>query len=101
MKMIYTNENRFIVANAKNILEAHDIDVILKNEHASSVVGEVSAFDAWVEIWVRNDSDYERAYKIIESSLSREGAVEWLCNICNEENDASFEICWNCQSERA
>ncbi len=97
--MVYTNENRFLVANAKNILESNGMDVLLKNEFASSVIGEVSAFDAWVEIWVLNDDDYRNACKIIESSLSEENAEEWVCSQCKEKNDASFETCWSCQSE--
>lgn len=101
MKMVYTNENRFIVANARNILESHGMNLILKNEFASSVIGEVSAFDAWVEIWVTDDSDYEEACRIIEGSLSKESEMEWVCKQCKEENDASFEICWNCQVEHS
>ena len=101
MRMVYTNENRFIVGNAKNILEINGLDVVLRNEHASSAIGEVSAFDSWVELWVLNDADYDRACKIIETSLSKEGAQEWFCALCNEENDASFEVCWNCQAEKS
>jgi hypothetical protein len=100
MKMIYTNENRFLVANAKNILESNGINVIIKNEFASSAMGEISAFDSWVEIWVIDDSDYERAFTIIESSLSKQDAIEWQCGQCAENNDASFELCWNCQKEK-
>lgn len=99
MKMVYTNENRFIVANAKNILENHNIAVILKNEFAASAIGEVSAFDAWLEIWVIDDADYEKAFKIIENSLSKSNASPWRCSHCGEHNDASFEICWQCQNE--
>jgi hypothetical protein len=98
--MVYTNENRFFVANARNILESHGIDVFLRNEFASSAIGEVSPFDTWVEVWLRNDTDYERACSIIENSLSKEDEPPWLCSTCSEKNDASFEICWNCQSER-
>jgi hypothetical protein len=101
MKMVYTNENRFLVSNAKNILELQGIDVTLKNEFASSVIGEVSAFDAWVEIWVLNGDDYQQACNIIESSLSKEDDAEWVCASCKEINDASFETCWNCQSENS
>lgn len=99
--MIYTNENRFLVANAKNILESNGINVIIKNEFASSAMGEISAFDSWVEIWVIDDSDYERAFTIIESSLSKQDAIEWRCGQCAENNDASFELCWNCQKENS
>lgn len=100
MKMVYTNDNRFIVANAKNILEEQGIDVMLKNEFASSAIGEVSAFDAWVELWVHNDDDYDRAVSILEASLSQEGEPGWTCVKCRERNDASFEICWQCQTAR-
>lgn len=98
MKLVYTNENRLIAGNARNILENHGISVVVKNEFASSASGEVSAFDTWPEIWVFDDSDYERAVKIIESSLSNDDAPEWECVKCSEKNDASFEFCWNCQS---
>jgi hypothetical protein len=25
----------------------------------------------------------------------------WECPCCHEQNDGSFDICWNCQSEKA
>ena len=96
MRMVYTNENRCLVANARNLLELQGVEVILKNEFASSVIGEVSAFDAWVEVWVLNDDDYEKSCSLIENSLSKEDDEEWRCSRCKEVNDASFELCWNC-----
>ena len=101
MKMVYTNENRFIVANAKNILESHGFKITVKNEYASSAVGEVSAFDSWVELWVLNDTDYDQACDVLENALSSESASPWICKNCNEENDSSFELCWNCSGENA
>ena len=67
------------------MLEFHGLDLVLKNEFASGAIGEVSAFDAWVEVWVRHDSDYDEACKILESSLSKEGEVEWVCKHCKEK----------------
>jgi len=61
MKMVYTDENFFLVNNAKNIIEAVGIAKFLKNEFAQGAVGEVSAFDCWPEIWVLEDSDYGKA----------------------------------------
>lgn len=98
MKMVYTNENRLITGNVKNILEANGIDVILKNEFTSGAVGEVSPFDAWVEVWVVNDGDYQEATKLVENALSPNYEADWICGKCQEENDATFEICWKCQS---
>lgn len=101
MKLVYTNENPFLVSNAKNLIEAEGIGAFLKNEFAQGAVGETSAFDAWPEVWIFSDSDYERALNIIETSFSRENAVEWICQNCSETNDPSFEICWNCQHSKA
>ena len=98
MRMVYTHENRFFVGNAKNLLEAQRIAVILKNEYASSAAGEVSPFDTWLELWVPKDSDYDRAVEVLESAMSQVGAPAWFCQTCKEENDASFASCWNCQT---
>ncbi|WP_017221633.1 DUF2007 domain-containing protein [Moritella dasanensis] len=99
MKLIYTHENGFLVNNVKNIIEGHGIDVVLKNEFSSGAVGEVSAFDAWMELWVINDSDCERALDVISTMQSKADDPDWLCEQCAEENGASFDVCWNCQYE--
>lgn len=101
MKLIYTNENRLIVSNAKNILEANGIEVFLKNEFAQSGIGETSPIDTWPEVWVLNDGAYEDAVAILENTFSEKGGPDWSCRACGERNDASFEICWNCQREKS
>jgi hypothetical protein len=98
MKMVYTHENSFIANNIKNLIEAQSIDVFIKNEYSQGAVGEVSAFDTWPEVWVFNDSDFERATEIVKSSQTT-NTVDWTCQRCSETNDASFELCWKCQSE--
>lgn len=75
--------------------------MFVKNEHASSIVGEVSAFDSWVELWVHDDADYERACSILDGSISDIDDLPWNCSKCCEENDASFELCWNCGAENS
>ncbi len=101
MKLIYTNENRFLVNNAKNIVENSGVAVTLKNEYAAGGIGELSPFDTWLELWVIEDSDYEKAVQAIESSSGPDNSSKWQCNNCHENNDASFEFCWNCQSENS
>jgi len=99
MKMVYTNEDRFIVSNVKNILSQHRIETVLKNEYAAGGIGELSAFDAWLELWVLNETDYDAACKVIDNAFSDENAVDWLCSNCKESNDVAFEYCWSCQHE--
>lgn len=100
MKLIYTHENRFLVGNAHNILEQAGIRVVWKNEFASGAIGEISSFDTWPELWVIDEADYEQAVQIIANALSSPNAPEWICTSCNETNDAAFETCWNCQTEK-
>ena len=95
MKLLYTNENPTIVANEKNIVEANGIDVVLKNEFTAGRV--TPGYIGLPELWVVNDAHYDQAVNLIETSSSIEGAVEWVCAKCNESNDPSFELCWNCQ----
>lgn len=97
MKMVYTHENFFIVSNIHNILEAQDINTFIKNEFSQSAVGEISAFDAWPEIWIFDDADFTKANAIITASLTEPKKPDWVCKNCSEDNSPSFELCWNCQ----
>lgn len=99
MKMVYTNENHFIVANVRNLIEAQDIKTFIKNEFSQGAVGEISAFDSWPEVWVFEDSDFDQASEIVVSSQLIDKGGDWNCAQCAEVNDASFEICWNCQCD--
>jgi len=99
MRIVYTNENSLIVNNLKNVLEQENIEVQLKNEFVRSALGEVAAQNTWLELWVVNDSDFERARELVDQITEESSGSEWLCKHCHEENDPSFEICWNCQNE--
>ncbi|MBA6233044.1 MULTISPECIES: putative signal transducing protein [unclassified Colwellia] len=99
MKLLYSNENQFLVNNVKNIIEAENISSFIKNEFAQGAVGEISAFDSWPEVWVANDEDYERALALLASSQLDVKGHDWLCKNCKEKNAPSFEICWNCQHD--
>ncbi|WP_448547877.1 putative signal transducing protein [Thalassotalea fusca] len=100
MKMIYTHENRLMTHNIKNLLEAKGIEVTIKNDFLQGAVGELSAFDAWSEVWVVNEAQFDHAESIIKEGLSEQYHGSWTCSHCSESNEASFEVCWNCQTER-
>jgi len=100
MKLIYTNENRFLVSNVKNIVEASGIPVVLRNEYAIGGAGDLSPFDTWLELWVEDDADYTKAKQVIKDSFCTDSTAEWICGECKESNDASFEFCWQCQHEK-
>ena len=99
MKLVYSNESLLLVSNIKNLIEGNDISTFIKNEFSQGAVGEVSAIDTWPEVWVKNDSDFDRAIAIVESSKNSISGEDWVCQNCSEENAPSFEICWNCQGD--
>jgi hypothetical protein len=99
MKLVYTHENRFLVFNMQNILEAYRIETFLKNEFIAGAAGDIAPHETWLELWVRNDEDYERASLLINSTLEEKPEQTWVCPHCHETNSDSFDFCWNCQSE--
>ncbi len=96
MKKLYVHENRMIIFNLKNVLEDEGIAVVVMNEFASGGVGDLATFDTWPELWVEDESQFERAESILGNILSNSRDDYWYCRGCQEKNDASFELCWNC-----
>lgn len=100
MKLVYTHPNPLIVNNARNLLDAANLQTQLKNEHASGAVGELSAIDTWPELWINEDNDYSQAMHILQPLMSQEQQPQWLCQQCGEHNEESFEVCWQCQTAK-
>ena len=97
MKLLYTNENRYLVHNIENIMNNAGISIMLKNEFAAGEAGDLIPHETWLELWVVNESDYEKAVDILKQSFSTDTDKNWLCTNCSETNDASFDFCWQCQ----
>jgi hypothetical protein len=100
MKKLITNENPFIVANIRELLEQAEIRCSIKNEFASSGSGELPHFDTWPELWILDENDWDRAQAILTEIRDNSWDEEWTCNYCQEKNANSFDYCWNCRNER-
>lgn len=100
MKLLYTNPNRLIVENIKNVIENAGIKVKLQNEFAGGGIGELAPIDAWPELWLVNESDFDRANKLLDQ-INNETKNEWTCKHCGEDNGGNFEVCWKCQLPRS
>lgn len=100
MQIVYKHENKVILHSAKNILELHNVDCFIKNEHSASIGGNLGLSNAAAELWVRDSGDAEKATTILENEFANTSSIaSWTCKQCGEENDGSFEICWKCQSD--
>lgn len=97
MKKVTTADSLITISHYRNLLESEGIPAIIKNEYLGSIVGEMPFQDAWPELWVKNDLDYDRALQLIDESSSDESPAEsWLCRECGTENEGQFGACWNC-----
>ncbi|WP_237067680.1 putative signal transducing protein [Microbulbifer guangxiensis] len=95
--LIFTHENRLLVELARSKLEVAGIAVFLKNEYAQGATGELAPHQAWPELWLERDRDYERAMQLLRDA---EGQADWICRHCGESNGAAFDYCWQCDSSR-
>ncbi len=45
--------------------------------------------------------DYDRAVQLLEDDETKAATLgPWICEACGEQNEATFEVCWNCQKPR-
>lgn len=99
---IYRDYDRFMVYQIKQLLDANDIPCYLKNEFIAGAIGEVSPLDGQPEVWLMDPEWEARAQQLIDKHLaenvSRQSQADWYCKQCKETNDASFDVCWQCET---
>lgn len=83
----------FLVADRLNQagIKAH-----VFNQHASSIVGDITPEAGQPQVWLERDDDRERAQHVLAQieGASRLGTIS--CRACGEESPANFDLCWNC-----
>lgn len=100
MKLLYTNPNHIVVSQARSTAELAGIPCIIRNEYAAGAIGELAPIDAWPELWVVHDRDYERGKLVIERAQAEVQEADWQCEQCDRFSPATFDLCWNCGTER-
>lgn len=89
-----------MVFQVKQLLDKKGIDCFVKNEFAIGAVGELAAGDAQPEVWIVDDDWLPKVEQFISRFEEKPDSSEsWLCNTCNELNDPSFEVCWQCGTD--
>jgi len=101
VKMVYTAENILMVSHIRNVLEAHGIDCLLRNQYLSGGAGEIPPMVVWPELWVTDDAQYPRAKELVDAYLTAAPREDsWTCPSCGESMEGQFMICWNCGASR-
>ena len=103
MKRVYEAQNPTDAHLLKDILDAHDIEAIIKGDLLWVARGEVPDSPS---VWVVNDEDYEEGMQVVRKYLSKGTAdksieKEWKCKKCGEMIETQFSECWQCGAERS
>ncbi len=96
MIRFYTASNRYDAYLLADRLKQAGIRAHVFNEHASSIVGEVSPEVGQPQVWLEREQDRERAAVLLARIEADAGEATQHCAACGEDSPASFDLCWNC-----
>lgn len=90
----------------KYFLESKGIQAFIHNENINQLPGTGlrSLPMLWPAVWIADEARFREAKLLIKKFENDGGFIKsesvslppWLCQGCKEENDGSFEFCWNC-----
>ena len=103
-KKVYSAANTTEAHLIQGLLERESIETNLLGENLSTIWGGLQTDFNQVDIQVDKEK-YAEAVEIIlkyEEILKHSAGdgKSWQCKECNKVNPDTFEICWNCQTNR-
>lgn len=85
------------VGRVQSLLESNGIPTFLKNQFASSVMGEVPFVEVCPQLFILKEDDLEDAQKLIApETVERPTQADWQCAACGAEVGGEFALCWSC-----
>ena len=107
MQRIYRHHDRFEVYRVFNMLEEAGIPCFVKNELIQGAIGDVPPQDSEPEVWLKDNEWKPKAQALIDAFEQEQKELQtcnqfaWICTACKEDNEANFNICWQCSGPRA
>ncbi len=99
MKLVYTAENNFLIAQLRDLLQDNAISCLVKNEFLQGGMGELPVTECWPELWILDDFQFAKASELVQTMLGGDTGSSWHC-CCGETIESQFGQCWNCARER-
>ncbi len=106
MLRLFRHHDRFEVYRIFNMLDEAGIPCFVKNELIQGAIGDIPPQDSEPEVWLHDQQWEAKAQQLIadfnqeQAAMQSENQAPWLCGKCQEDNEASFNICWKCQASR-
>ena len=103
-KKVYSAANSTEAHLIKGLLDTESIETYLSGENLSTIWGGLQTDFNQVDILV-DEEKHSKAVEIIANyeeilKHSARDGKSWQCEECNKVNPDTFEICWNCQTNR-
>ena len=97
MKRVHSAANLPEAYLLLHLLADRGIRARVLNANAASIAGELPIDAARPQVWVDNPADEPRAREMIEAFMREVPSTATVrCPACDEENPASFDLCWKC-----
>jgi len=99
MIKVFENFDFSRVGHMQSILESQGIPTFIRNQFASSVMGEVPFIEVCPQLYILDEADLAKARQLL--SLDQPDPLRtqaWICPDCGVEIEAQFGQCWNCAS---
>jgi hypothetical protein len=97
----YTTLKLHELYHLKNLLESAGIRCTVRNEHLSTLAGEVPFIECAAQLVLRREEDRPAALEVLRGWRSPGARREpWQCGGCGERLEGQFTSCWNCGTER-
>jgi hypothetical protein len=85
------------VGRVQSLLESNGIPTFVKNQFASSVMGEVPFVEVCPQLFILNRDDLADAQQLIAPELEQQPVrADWRCAACGAEVGGEFALCWSC-----
>jgi hypothetical protein len=97
VKRVFGSFDLQLLHHKKNLLEAAGIEVLIRNQHLSSAMGELPPAECQTEIWVLDDADAAKAEEVLR--WRPPSGPDWTCG-CGESLGPQFTQCWRCGAHR-
>ncbi len=81
-------------------LDAAGILAVINGAEVAHMLSHIGTAVAKVRLEVAPE-DFDRAVEVLNEDERRRGELtDWKCVRCDEDNDAAFDLCWNCSKKR-
>jgi len=102
MTLIYRASDLLNAHVVAGLLKTNGIDCEVRGESLVGAIGELPLTDDVLpSVWLRDASQMQLALRLIERFEAPPNlATQWNCESRGEINEANFDICWKCHSEK-